>query len=144
MIYVVYHSSLSCVRKALLCKIFSNLCKMRVLNPVPDNWHPGHRSPVLGTALGSVWLSVWQDKPEQRDPKPVKMSEAKVVMEKGLKTSNWFGGFTGGKRKIWEGESWGLVTGHGKTNHLSLKWAMLNPLENLWWFEWTNTHTYLK
>lgn len=77
---------------------------------------------------------MWQDKPEQRDPKPEnrKRSEAKVVREKGLKTSNWFGGFTGGKRKkIWEGKSWGLVTGHGKSNHLSVKQAILHPLENL-------------
>lgn len=67
---------------------------------------------------------MWQDKPEQRDPKPVnrQRSEAKVVMEKGFKTSNWFGGFTRGKRKtIWKGNSWGLVIGHGKTNHLSVK-----------------------
>lgn len=56
-------------------------------------------------------LSVWQDKPGWGDPEPWNGQSpgADLVMGKGFRTSDWLGGFTGGKRKkIQEGtaEAW--------------------------------------
>lgn len=95
----------------------------------------------------SPWYSVCSKTSQNRETPNLwtDRGQKQQTEDRGFKTSNWFGGFTRGKRKtIWKGNSWGLVTGHGKTNHLSVKWAILHPFKNLWWLEWINTHTYLK
>lgn len=78
-----------------------------VLILVPDNWCLGHISTALETALDSECPlmrrggEISQNRATQ-NPVNRQSPETELVMAKGPKTGDWFGRFTGGKRKIWD------------------------------------------